>query len=342
MPESGYLLINLGTPASPEVADVRRYLNEFLMDPYVVSLPWPLRRMLVSGLILPFRPKRSSHAYRQIWSDRGSPLLFHSEDLSAALATALDAPVELAMRYGDPSIRSALDRLLAAGSEEIVVVPLYPQYADSTVTTSLQAVADCEVNVPVRIVPPFYQHPAFIQALHTVTAPLLDAPWDHILFSFHGLPEEHLKRADPTGSHCLAADDCCEVPSPCHATCYRHQARATASALANALGIKHTDYTVSFQSRLGRMPWLQPYTDQVLAALPERGIKRLVVACPAFVADNLETLEEIGLQGRETFLAAGGESFRLVPCLNAHPAWVEGLKNILTDQKVVANSLTSS
>lgn len=347
MQATGYLLINLGTPASASTRDVRRYLDQFLMDPYVIDLPWPLRRLLVSAFILPFRPKRSARAYASIWTEQGSPLLAYSRQLRASLDDHLNGPVALGMRYGEPSIERAVAQLLDAGVERLVVVPLYPQYADSTVTTCLDVVraltAGCEVAV--SVVPPFYGSRAYLNAQAQQISDHLPADWDHLLLSYHGLPERHLTRADPTGSHCLASEDCCVSPSPAHATCYRHQVLMTSQHLAQALALRSDQYSLSFQSRLGRLPWLQPYTDQVLAELPGRGVRRLVVAAPAFVADNLETLEELGLQGEETFLRAGGETFHLVPCLNASVAWVEALVEVIgeatNDQNVAARSETS-
>ncbi len=340
---TGYLLVNLGTPASPSVADVRAYLNEFLMDPYVLDTPWLLRRLIVSGFILPFRPKQSAAAYQAIWQEDGSPLLIHSQALQAAMAVKLNEPVGLAMGYGEPGISAAVAQLLAHGVEHLVIVPLYPHYADSTVTTCVEAVqAQLPPHVSTSVLPPFYQQPVYIDALAQSVRDQLPEHWDHLLLSYHGLPERHLTRCDPTGSHCLAQADCCRQPSPAHATCYRHQIYATSDALAAALGISGDRYSVSFQSRLGRLPWLQPYTDQVLRELPARGIKALAVACPAFVADNLETLEEMGMQGRETFLAAGGESFHLIPCLNTAPQWVDALTALVNNHSAAARVETSA
>lgn len=326
----GILLVNLGTPASTATADVRRYLNDFLMDPYVVDLPWPLRRLLVSAFILPFRPRRSAEAYAAIWdyagAGTGSPLLHYSRKLEAATRQALGLPCELAMRYGEPSLAGAVDRLAGAGVDELLLVPLYPQFADSTCTTTVKAVQTLTRDrMKLHVLTPFYARDDYIEALAASVRAHLPSGWDHLLLSYHGIPERHVTRADPTGKHCLQSPDCCERPSPAHATCYRHQCLRTSQRLAAAIDIAADRYTVSFQSRLGRQPWLSPYTDQTLAALPGHGVRDLVVACPAFVADNLETLEEIGLQGRATFLEAGGERFTLVPCLNDRADWVAAL-----------------
>lgn len=328
---TGFLLVNLGTPASTSVADVRAYLKEFLTDPFVIDLPSPFRQLLVQTFILPFRPKRSAEAYGKIWNaagaGTGSPLLHYSLLLHEALSAKLaGAPCEVAMRYGEPGIPVAVERLAASGISTLKLVCLYPQHADSTRQTTIEAVtAVLPAGVQLEVVPPFYDDPDYLAAQAAVIERNLPTDWDHLLLSYHGLPERHLTRADPTGSHCLATPDCCEVASTAHATCYRHQARVTSRLLAERLGIPAERWSVSYQSRLGRLPWLEPYTDQVLAELPARGVRHLAVACPAFVADNLETLEEIGMAGRETFLAAGGESFQLIPCLNDDPDWVSTL-----------------
>ena len=340
---NGILIVNLGTPASPNTKDVRAYLNEFLMDPYVLDVPWPLRRMIVSGFILPFRPKQSAHAYQSIWTDDGSPLLIYGNALRTALEEQLETPVALGMRYGEPSVQSAISQLMQAGAERIVALPLYPQYADSTVTTTVEHIRQhTPASTPLEIMPIFYDKQPFIKALIEVTKAHLPTQMDHLLMSYHGLPERHLTKADPTKSHCLQREDCCQIESIAHSTCYRHQVFETSTALARGLGLSPEQYTVSFQSRLGRLPWLQPYTDQVLAELPERGCRHLAVVCPAFVADNLETLEEMNMQGRQTFLEAGGESFTLVPCLNDDAIWVEALAELLQAHMSTANSDTSA
>ena len=328
-PNSGILLINLGTPDSADVADVRRYLGEFLMDPFVLSAPTIIRALIVYGFILPFRPNKSAEAYASIWTDEGSPLLTGSQRLADELAAELQAPVVLSMRYGNPSIQAGIEELAAQGVEHVIVVPLYAQHADSTVTTSLRAVeAALPATMQHSVLPPFYGADEHSQAWGELIKQHLPEQWDHLLLSYHGLPEQHLRKADPTKNHCLQQEDCCYHQSPAHKTCYRHQVYATSSNIAAHIGLSEDQYSVSFQSRLGPLPWLSPYTDKVLAELPDQGVKNLVVASPAFVVDNLETLEEIGMQGQETFLEAGGESFHLVPCLNADPLWVSGLARL--------------
>jgi ferrochelatase len=324
----GVLLVNLGTPASTGVQDVRAYLRDFLTDPYVIDLPAPLRHLVVRGFILPFRPRRSAGAYAKIWDaagpGTGSPLLHYSRKLRTALAARLDGmPCELAMRYGEPSLDRALRALGSRGVDQVHLITLYPQHADSTRETTIAAVRErLPRGMTLTVMPPFYDDPDYLNAQADLIRRHLPGDFKHLLFSYHGLPERHLTRADPTGGHCLRSADCCETPSPAHATCYRHQVRVTSRELARRLEIDDGQWSISFQSRLGRLPWLSPYTDEVLGALPGRGVRHLAVACPAFVADNLETLEEIGMAGRESFLAAGGVSFTLIPCLNDDPAWV--------------------
>lgn len=324
----GILLINLGSPASPSVPDVRRYLNEFLMDQRVVDLPWPLRRLLV-GMILITRAGASAHAYRTIWTDAGSPLIVTSRKVQAALAQRVSVPVELAMRYQSPSIETALRQLAARGVTRTWVIPLFPHYAMSSFETAVartqELAASLAPAMTLGIHAPYYAHPDYIGALVASAAEYLQGDYDHLLFSYHGIPERHLRRTDPTGQHCLQVANCCEVPSPAHAVCYRAQCLATTREFVKLAGVPADRYSVSFQSRIGRDPWLTPYTEQELSRLAGAGRKRLLVICPAFVADCLETLEEISLRGRATFLAAGGTAFTAIPCLNDHPRWIDAL-----------------
>ncbi len=337
MPRRAILLVNLGSPSAPDAPAVRRYLNEFLMDPEVITAPWLIRRSIVSLAILPFRPKRSAAAYQSIWTEDGSPLIVHSRALADALQAAMPEDlIFLAMRYGEPSISAAIAQIRAEHASgpftNLALLPLYPQHADSTRSTTIaavtQALEQANCDVPMHPVAPFYDFDGYLDAVADASRAAVAAS-DHVLFSFHGLPEAHLVRTDPTGKHCMQAQDCCATPSPAHATCYRHQAFATASALQARLGLTPEQCTVSFQSRLGRLPWLQPYTDATLAALPAQGVEQLAVICPAFVADNLETLEEIGIAGKETFVANGGKALHLAPCVNADPAWVTALARLL-------------
>jgi ferrochelatase len=329
MENRAVLLTNLGSPDSTKVEDVRKYLNQFLMDPYVIQLPWVLRRLIVSLFVLPSRPKASAHAYKSIWWEEGSPLVVLSKRLLEAVKTKTDVPVAMAMRYGSPSIESQLLELARQdGIEEILLVPLYPHFADSTIKTTIEeaknVIESNGLDVRLVVLQPFYEEPDYINALVASAAPWLssESGFDHILFSYHGLPELHLTKADPTGSHCLKRDDCCQVASPAHATCYRHQVLRTTERFVEKAGLKPDQYSVAFQSRLGRAKWLEPSTVDTLEKLAQNGVKNLLVMCPAFVTDCLETLEEIALQGEEDFKKAGGESLTLIPCLNDQEQWV--------------------
>lgn len=331
MPEhDGILLVNLGSPDAPTVPAVRAYLEEFLMDRYVIDVPAPLRWGIVHGMILPFRPRHVAGAYASIWEAEGSPLILHGRRVAGALSARLPWPVALAMRYGNPSIAAGLEALAAAGARHVRVLPLYPHYAMATVRTVVEAVAEAvrgqDPGLTWEVVPPFYREERYIEALVRQSAPYLEGDYDHLLFSFHGVPERHLRKTDPTGQHCLRAEGCCDTPSAAHALCYRHQVFDTVRHFVRRAGIPEGRYSVAFQSRLGRDAWLQPATEARLEALAASGVRRLRVMCPSFVADCLETIEEIGMRGRETFLEAGGEEFERIPCLNDHPAWIDTLE----------------
>jgi ferrochelatase len=339
MPSStvGVLLVNLGTPDAPQAPEVRRYLRQFLSDPRVLDISAIGRWLLLNLIILPRRPARSAEAYRKIWGADGSPLLTHSRALCDQLRVALpDLQVELAMRYGNPSIRAGLTALRDRGCDRIVVFPLYPQYAASSTGSTVEAVyreAAGLWNTPyLSVVPPFYDDPGFIAAFAEVGAPVLaELRPDHVLYSFHGLPERHMHKSDVSGQHCLRRDDCCAQIVAANRHCYRAQCHATAAALTARLGLDPASTSLSFQSRLGRAVWIRPYTDIVLPELARRGVKRVAVFCPAFVADCLETLEEIGMRAEADFKAAGGEALRLVPSLNAHPAWVRSAAALIRE-----------
>lgn len=327
----GILLVNLGSPDTPSVPDVRRYLREFLGDERVLDIPQPLRWMLLEGVILRTRPKHSAEAYRSIWTDEGSPLIRTSERVRDQLAAALgrDTPVFLAMRYGRPSIHDVLGEIADAGVTELLLIPQYPHYAMSsweTVVAKVHAEA-AALSRPLKVqsVSPFFSDPDYIEALHLVSAPYLTQPYDHVLFSYHGVPLRHLRNAGCVCGRLADAPACCEPSDSSYATCYRAQALATTRAFASRARLPRSRYSVSFQSRLAGEPWLAPYTDATLAQLPGEGVKRLLVLCPAFVTDCLETLEEIAVAGRETFLAAGGESFVQIPCLNDQAPYIDFL-----------------
>jgi len=333
MPRRAVLLVNLGSPASTAVEDVRTYLEEFLGDDRVIDKPDSkfLRNILVKRIIIPKRVKNSAHAYEQIWTDEGSPLIQISKSARDKLAANLgpETPVYLAMRYGQPSISSVIGQIAADGIDELLLFPQYPHYAmsswETVVVRVMEEVAAQAPKLKVTTVQPFYADDDYIAALHAVAAPYLQQPHDFVLFSYHGLPERHMRKADSSGAHCLTVPDCCTTCSPAHATCYKAQCTATTRKFVAKTGIPADRHTISFQSRLVGEPWLSPYTDHEFEQLPAKGIKRLLVMCPAFTTDCLETLEEIQQQGRDTFLGAGGESFQQIPCPNDHPAFIDFL-----------------
>ncbi len=325
----GILLLNLGSPDSTAVPDVRRYLRQFLMDERVLDIGWLKRKLLVELAILPSRPKETAHAYQKVWRADGSPLVVTSKRVRDLLAARVEMPVELAMRYGNPSTEAGLKKLLASSPDEVLVVPLYPHYAISSFETAYVEAATVlkrlAPTVKLKIFPPFFNDADYIEALVASASEKLAGGFDHLLFSYHGIPERHVQITDMTKLHCLKCEDCCQTPSPAHATCYRHQVHETTRAFVRKAGIPENRYSISFQSRLGKDPWLKPYTDLVLPELAQSGVKKLAVICPAFVSDCLETLEEIGMRAREDFLNAGGKEFVYIPCMNDHPRWIEAL-----------------
>lgn len=344
-------MINLGSPDSPRPGDVRRYLREFLSDPRVIDIPAAARWLLLNLIILPLRPRKSGAAYQKIWTDRGSPLLAHSRDLADGVAQLLEERygsgaggrskyrVKLAMRYGNPSIPAALAEFRREGVMRIRVLPLYPQYSTAASASSIARVFEAaseEWNLPaIEIASPFYQHPAYLDPYAKLARERLDQAesqgrfkFDHYLFSFHGIPERHILKGN-VQDHCKLTDACCASIGPDNQYRYRAHCYATARGLAERLKLQDGAWSVAFQSRLGRTPWLRPYTDFELAELPARGVKNLAVFSPAFVADCLETLEELDMAGRETFREAGGENFYYVPCVNADPEWAAGVLTLL-------------
>ena len=325
------LLVNLGSPDSTSVADVRRYLDQFLMDPCVIDLPWVIRRLLLSVFILPTRPAHSAEAYASVWLDEGAPLKVISERFRQQVAQHTQLPVGLAMRYGNPAIEQELLRLSRLdGIEEILLLPLYPHNAMSSVKTCIleteRVIKDHKLPLKLTVHPVFYQDTGYIEALiqsaETELNELKNGQWDHLLFSYHGVPERHIRKDDPTGNHCLGPD-CCNKPSTAHKTCYRHQVFATTKAFVAQAGLQENQWSLAFQSRLGRAKWLEPAADKTIAELAKSGVKRLLVICPAFTVDCLETLEEIGMRAKEDFIANGGEELRLIPCLNDNTDWAK-------------------
>ena len=337
MAKKGVILTNLGSPDSTALSDVRKYLTEFLMDERVIDLPYIKRLLLIRGIIIPFRTPKSAEAYKTIWLKDGSPLIVISKQLKAAVQQQLDLPVELCMRYGNPTPKAAYDKLLAANPdlEEVIVLPLYPHYAMSSFETAVESMKEVHkknnYGFTLHFIGPYYNNTNYINALAESMKPYLVKEYDQILFSYHGIPGRHLLKTDPTKNHCLTVNDCCNVSSPAHATCYRHQVFETTKLVTEKLGIPKTKYSLSFQSRLGK-GWLEPFTDIRLAQLPKEGIKKLLVICPAFVSDCLETLEEIAMRGKETFIAAGGEEYEMIPCMNTQPQWVEAVVALVKGQ----------
>ncbi len=333
MPKRAVLLVNLGSPDSTSVADVQRYLSEFLGDERVIDKPASafLRSVLVNQIIIPRRAKNSAHAYEQVWTKDGSPLIAISRNVRAKLAGALGAaaPVYLAMRYGQPSIAAVIAQIAADGIADLLLFPQYPHYAmsswETVVVRVMEEVARQAPHLRVTTVQPFYADADYIEVMYAVAAPLLTQPHDYLLFSYHGLPERHMRKADSSRAHCLTVPDCCDTCSPAHATCYRAQCFATTRAFVARAGIPAGRHSISFQSRLQGEPWLSPFTDHEFERLPATGVKKLLVMSPAFTADCLETLEELQQQGRDTFLGAGGESFQQIPCPNDHPAFIDFL-----------------
>jgi len=328
--------MNLGSPDSTKVSDVRKYLLEFLMDERVIDYPLVPRTLLVKGIIVPFRAGKSAAAYRSIWTDQGSPLIHTSRLLQADLEKATGIPTEICMRYRNPSPEAAFQELLRKQPdlEQVIAIPLYPHYAMSSYETAVEHVKgihqSAQYPFELRFVPPYYDHPAYVKALSESIKPYLEKEYDHILFSYHGVPKRHIRKGDITGKHCLCNTDCCSTPSPAHAFCYRHQCLKTTELITRELNIPKEKFSYSFQSRLGS-GWLEPFTDSRLKAMPGEGIRKLLIICPAFVSDCLETLEEIAEEGKETYMEAGGEAFTMIPCLNTQPLWVSALSQFVKE-----------
>lgn len=332
----GVLILNLGTPDAADTPSVWRYLREFLSDPRVMDIPAIIRYFVLYLFILPFRSKRSAEAYKQIWTDRGSPLKFHSYDLARQVQDELGSSVvvDIAMRYQNPSIEKALANFRKAGIDSIVVVPMFPQYSSAAWGSAVEKVfkvASKEWTVPaIQVIPPFYDHEEFIDAIAEVAAShLSEHRWEKVLMSFHGLPERHCTKTDLSGQHCLKRDDCCASIVKQNRNCYRAQSFATAQALAKKLNLRADQWQIGFQSRMGRTPWIKPYTDHVIDELARSGAKYVAVLEPSFTADCLETLEEIQIRGRKQFKEAGGKDLWLIPTLNSSKPWVRAVANMV-------------
>ena len=321
-------MINLGSPDSTSIKDVRKYLDEFLMDERVIGKSYWFRWFLVKVIILNTRPRKSAKAYKKIWWKEGSPLIVLSKRLFDKVTKLVKFPVALAMRYGSISIFKGLKELDDKGVKNITVLPLYPHYAMSSYETVVEKVKDeVKTNFPhlkIKTVEPFYNDKKYIDLLcKKIKSTISKIEYDHILFSYHGIPISHLKISDPTNSHCYKVKDCCNNHSDAHKFCYKHQVLETTELVIKKLKIDKNKYSNAFQSRLPNEAWLKPYTDDELVRLAKDGKKKLVIVTPAFVTDCLETLEEIAMEGKEEFLEAGGESYHYVPCLNDDDDWAK-------------------
>ncbi|MDO5656122.1 MAG: ferrochelatase [Flavobacteriaceae bacterium] len=330
--KKGVLLINLGSPDSTSTKDVRKYLHEFLTDPKVIDV-WYVRNVILPLFILPSRPKKSAEAYKKIWWDEGSPLIVLTERLQQKMQQKTQMPIEIAMRYANPSIQSGLENLDKQGCTHIFAIPLYPQYAMSTTETVVDKTLEMQKkhfqHISIDFMPPFYNDEAYIEILSNSIREHLPEEFDKILFSYHGIPERHIFKTDKTNT-CEIGKCCFRENNPSHDTCYRHQCYKTTEMVRKNLGISNKKVMQSFQSRLGSDPWLQPYTDATLENFPGKKVEKLVAVAPAFVSDCLETLEEIAMEGKEEFLAAGGKEFTYIPCLNERDDFV----NFLVDKSV--------
>ena len=323
-------MVNLGSPDSTDPKDVKEYLDEFLMDERVIDVPYWLRSFLVRGIILNSRPKKSAEAYERIWWEEGSPLIVLSERLRKKVDELTSVPVAMAMRYRKPSILSGLQKLHEQGVDEVLIFPLYPQFAMATTETILVLAEELRKEhfpkMEFTSVPAFYNYEDYVRVLgDSISESLQNVDFEHLLFSYHGVPKRHIRKSDITNSHCKINDTCCQTPSAAHQFCYRHQCYETTKLVAEYLGLEKGTFSVSFQSRLGFDPWLQPYTDRTIENMGLKGIKNLAIVTPAFVSDCLETLEEIAMEGKEIFEEVGGKEFTVVPCLNDREDWVKML-----------------
>ena len=333
--DSNILLVNLGSPSSLDIADIRKYLSQFLSDDSVIDLPKPLQQTLLRTFILPFRPKYTKAAYEKIWTPEGSPLVVNTQKIANALHEKTGWNVDIAMRYQQPSIEKALEKISKEGCRKMVIVPLYPHNAAATIGSTKKEiqriVTKLNPKFSISFVKPFFDNDAYIDALASSLEPHIYHDMDTLLFSYHGLPERHLLKADPTGSHCMTMKHCCTGNADVARTCYRANVLKTASLTAQKLKLSNDKWTVSFQSRVSLIgpKWLNPYTSYQLKHFPESGLRRLVVVCPSFICDCLETLFEIDIEGRRIFEQAGGKSFTFVPSLNDRPVFINCLEKLI-------------
>ena len=341
--KKGVLLVNLGSPKSTNPKDVKKYLGEFLMDERVIDVPLWARTLLVKGIILNTRPKKSAEAYSKIWWEEGSPLIVLSKRLQQKIGSKVDVPVSLAMRYGTPSIKTGLEELNSQGVDEVLIIPLYPQFAMATTETILVLAEELRKeffpHMRFSDVPAFYNKPEYIEVLaKSIQEKLEGLDYEKVLFSYHGVPERHIRKSDVTKSHCKIDGSCCKTPSAAHQFCYRHQCYDTTRQVAEKLNLKEGTYSTSFQSRLGFDPWLQPYTDRTIERLGKEGVKKMAIVTPAFVSDCLETLEEIAMEGEEIFHEMGGKEFTTIPCLNDRDDWAHVVATWINDWALVEPS----
>jgi protoporphyrin/coproporphyrin ferrochelatase len=334
----GVLLVNLGSPESPTPKDVKPYLDEFLMDRFVIDVPFLLRALLVRGIILQTRPKKSAEAYSRIWTKEGSPLIVISKKMHQSVQQLVDIPVALAMRYGTITIMKGLQELKDKGVKEVMLFPLYPQHAMASTTTILVLAEELRAKhfpeMKFTNIPAFYNKKDYIKVLaESIKNHLKDFNYDHLLFSYHGIPKRHIRKTDVTKSHCKIDGSCCNTPSPAHEFCYRHQCYETTKQVVEYLEIPKDKYSQTFQSRLAGDKWLTPYTDVEINKMPKKGIKNLAVVTPAFVSDCLETLEEIAMEANHEFKKNGGENFMAIPCLNSEEDWCKLVAKWINDWK---------
>ncbi|MBK5213128.1 MAG: ferrochelatase [Flavobacteriaceae bacterium] len=340
MNKKGVLLVNLGSPDSTNPKDVKKYLDEFLMDPRVIDMPFWFRSFLVRGIILNTRPKKSAEAYQKIWWDEGSPLIVISERLLKKIQEKTTVPVALAMRYGSMTLKKGLQELVNQGVDEVLTIPLYPQFAMATTETIDVKVEELKneffPQLQITSLAAFYNKPEYIEVLSkSISEKLENLDYEHLLFSYHGVPERHIRKSDITKSHCKIDGTCCVTDSPAHQFCYRHQCLKTTALVAEKLNLQAGTFSTSFQSRLGFDPWLQPYTDRTIERMGLNGIKKMAIVTPAFVSDCLETLEEIAMEGQEIFHEAGGKEFTVIPCLNDRDDWAEALTGWIDHWRIV-------
>jgi protoporphyrin/coproporphyrin ferrochelatase len=333
--KTGVLLVNLGTPDSPEVKDVRKYLREFLMDKRVIDIPFLNRWFLINLIIAPFRAPKSAVVYKELWTERGSPLKFYGEDIKELLQKELPKNyfVSLGMRYQSPSIKSAIDELKAKFVDNIIVLPLFPQYASASTGSVnelvMDIIKDWEVIPTISFISNFVEEDLFIKTFADIARKYMDkTKFDHFVFSYHGLPERQIKSSS-VDNYCQLNDTCCSTYHSKNRYCYRAQCFLTSRLLAKELGISQENYSVSFQSRLGKNPWVKPYTDEIIKDLPKKGKTKVLAFSPSFVADCLETTIEVGQEFKHIFEEAGGEHWQLVESLNVHPMWVQCLKEMV-------------